>query len=120
MWSCSWTDPLSLPPTGAVLVRSSAKAIVVAGSLASAFGSASFAYVDRPWQAFACSIASGAGLGAAGTANRGLIIAWVEHEQRGVPLRRAPVAGNLGLGSGAAAVGLIAAAHERPSTFHMF
>src|SRR5882724_6287408 len=55
------------PPTGAVLDRYSAKAIVVAGSFASALGYAGFAYVELPWQAFACSIVSGAGIGAAGT-----------------------------------------------------
>src|SRR5258706_493738 len=76
------TAAIATPPTGALLDRYSAKAIVVAGSLASAFGYAGFAYVDRPWQAFACSIASGAGLGAAGTANRGLIITLVRPEQR--------------------------------------
>src|SRR6266849_4176000 len=55
-------------PTGALLDRYSAKAIVVAGSLASALGYASFAFVARPWQGFVCSIVGGAGLGAAGTA----------------------------------------------------
>src|ERR1700741_5615967 len=60
------------PPTGAMLDRYSAKAIVVAGSLASALGYAVFAYVDRPWQAFACSIAAGAVRGEAGLANRTL------------------------------------------------
>src|ERR1700704_2131274 len=44
------------PPTGALLDRYSAKALVVAGSLASSLGYAGFAFVDRPWQAFACSI----------------------------------------------------------------
>src|SRR5947207_8413714 len=68
------TAAIATPPTGALLDRYSAKAIVVAGSLASALGYAGFAYVDRPWQAFACSIVSGAGLGAAGTANRTLTI----------------------------------------------
>src|SRR5438034_11254295 len=41
-------------PTGALLDRYSAKAIVVAGSLASAVGYAGFAFVDQPWQAFFC------------------------------------------------------------------
>src|SRR5881397_880777 len=55
------TSAIVTPPTGALLDRYSAKAIVVAGSLASAVGYAGFAYVDRPWQAFACAIVSGAG-----------------------------------------------------------
>src|SRR6266576_1857348 len=70
------------PPTGALLDRYSAKALVVAGSLASALGYAGFAYVDRPWQALGCSIVGGAGLGAAGTANRTLIVRLVTQEQR--------------------------------------
>src|SRR5246127_5589354 len=52
------TAAIASPPAGALLDRYSAKAIVVAGSLASAFGYAGFAYVYRPWQAFACSIGS--------------------------------------------------------------
>src|SRR5712664_1979123 len=40
------TAAIAAPPTGALLDRYSAKAIVVAGSLASAFGYAGFAYVD--------------------------------------------------------------------------
>src|SRR6266704_718250 len=58
------TAAIAAPPTGALLDRYSAKAIVVAGSLASALGYAGFAYVDLPWQALACSIVSGAGIGA--------------------------------------------------------
>src|SRR6476659_5008873 len=76
------TSAVVTPPTGAVLDRYSAKAIVVAGSLASALGYAGFAYVDRPWQAFACSIAGGAGLGAAGTANRTLMVRLIRPDQR--------------------------------------
>src|SRR5260370_29964792 len=103
------TAAIATPPTGALLDRYSAKAIVVAGSLASAFGYASFAYVDRPWQAFACSIASGAGLGAAGTANRGLIITLVKPAPPAASVAPAPAAGNLGLCSGATAAGLLVA-----------
>src|SRR5437868_14226997 len=70
------------PPTGALLDRYSARGIVVAGSLASTLGYAGFAFVDRPWQAFACSIVGGAGLGAAGTANRTLVVRLISPEQR--------------------------------------
>src|SRR5258706_1167886 len=105
------------PPTGALLDRYSAKAIVVAGSLASAFGYAGFAYVDRPWQAFACSIASGAGLGAAGTANRVLIITLVKPEQRAASVALGRVAGNFGIGSGATVAGFIVASAPRLSSF---
>src|SRR5258708_17919373 len=52
------TAAIATPPTGALLDRYSAKAIVAAGSLASAFGYARYAYVARPVQAYACSLAS--------------------------------------------------------------
>src|SRR5580700_1407033 len=105
-------------PTGALLDRQSAKAIVVAGSLASALGYAGFAFVDHPWQAFACSIVSGAGIGAAGTANRQLTIRLVKHEQRAAAFALNRVAGNFGTGSGATVAGfIVAAAAQRLSSF---
>src|SRR5258706_90778 len=113
------TAAIATPPTGALLDRYSAKAIVVAGSLASAFGYAGFAYVDRPWQAFACSIASGAGLGAAGTANRVLIITLVKPEQRAASVALGRVAGNFGIGSGATVAGFIVASAQRLSSFQI-
>src|ERR1700755_2734538 len=44
------TAAIVTPPTGALLDRYSAKAIVVAGSFASTLSYAGFAFVDRPWQ----------------------------------------------------------------------
>src|SRR3954469_23030427 len=55
------TSAIVTPPTGALLDRYSAKALVLAGSVASTLGYAGFAFVDRPWQAVACSIAGGVG-----------------------------------------------------------
>ena len=104
-------------PTGALLDRYSAKAIVVAGSMASALGYAGFAYVDHPWQAFACSIVSGAGIGAAGTATRTLTIRLVKREQRAAAFALNRVAGNVGIGSGATLAGLIVAFAQRLSSF---
>src|SRR4029077_3001433 len=69
-------------PTGALVDRYSAKAIVVGGNLACAIGYAGFAYAHRPSQAFAWSIVSGAGLGTAGTANRTLVVRLIRPEQR--------------------------------------
>jgi MFS family permease len=43
------TSAIVTPPTGALLDRYSAKAIVVAGSLASALGYAGFAVVEHPF-----------------------------------------------------------------------
>jgi len=111
------TAAIVTPPTGALLDRYSAKAIVVAGSLASALGYAGFAYVDVPWQAFTCSIVSGAGIGLAGTANRQLIFTLVKREQRAASVALARVAGNFGLGLGATVAGFIVASAQQLSSF---
>jgi predicted MFS family arabinose efflux permease len=107
------------PPTGALLDRYSAKAFVVAGSLASALGYAGFAFVDRPWQGFACSIVAGAGLGAAGTANRTLVVRLVTQEQRAAAFALNRVAGNFGIGAGATVAGFVVAAAQQLSTFQL-
>src|SRR5207248_10827652 len=106
-------------PTGALLDRYSAKALVVAGNLASALGYAGFAFVERPWQAFACSIVSGVGLGAAGTANRTLVVRLIRPEQRAAAFALNRVAGNFGIGAGATVAGFIVAAAQRLSTFQL-
>jgi MFS family permease len=113
------TSAIVTPPTGAVLDRYSAKAIVVAGSFASALGYAGFAYVDRPWQAFACSIAGGAGLGAAGTANRTLMVRLIRPDQRVAAFALNRVAGNFGIGSGATVAGFIVASAQDLRTFQI-
>jgi predicted MFS family arabinose efflux permease len=113
------TSAIVTPPTGALVDRYSAKMLVVAGSLASALGYAGFAYVDRPWQAFACSIVGGAGLGAAGTANRTLLVRLIRPDQRVAAFALNRVAGNFGIGSGAAVAGLIVAAAQQLSTFQI-
>src|SRR6202035_5618287 len=113
------TSAIATPPTGALLDRYSAKAIVVAGSLASALGYAGFAFVDHPWQAFACSVVSGAGLGAAGTANRTLVVRLVTPEQRAATFALNRVAGNFGIGLGATVAGFIVAAAQRLSSFQI-
>jgi MFS family permease len=105
------------PPTGALLDRYSAKALVVAGSLASALGYAGFAFVERPWQGFACSVVGGAGLGAAGTANRTLIVRLIRPEQRAAAFALNRVAGNFGIGAGATVAGFVVAAAQQLSSF---
>jgi MFS family permease len=111
------TAAIATLPTGALLDRHSAKATVIAGSLASALGYAGFAYVNHPWQAFACSIVSGAGIGAAGTANRQLTIRLVTREQRAAAFALNRVAGNFGLGAGATVAGFVVASAQRLSSF---
>src|SRR5690242_3412644 len=113
------TAAIVTPPTGALTDRYSAKAIVVAGSLASALGYAGFAYVDRPWQAFACSIVGGAGFGAAGTANRTLVVRLIRPEQRAAAFALNRVAGNFGIGAGATLGGFIVAGAQQLSSFQM-
>jgi MFS family permease len=111
------TAALVTLPTGALLDRYSAKAIVVIGSLASAVGYAGIAFVEVPWQAFACSIVSGAGIGLAGTASRQLTFTLVTREQRAASVALARVAGNFGLGLGATAAGFLVAAAQTLTSF---
>src|SRR5258708_30307682 len=111
------TAAMVAPPTGGVLDRYSAKAILVAGLLASALGYAGFAFVDSPWQAVACSIVSGAGIGAAGTANRTLTIRLVKREQRTAAFALNRVSGNFGIGSGATVAGFIVPSAQRLRSF---
>ncbi|HEY3921390.1 MAG TPA: MFS transporter [Gaiellaceae bacterium] len=113
------TSAIATLPTGAVLDRCSAKGLVVAGSLASALGYAGFAFVDRPWQGFACSIVSGAGLGAAGTANRTLVVRLIRPEQRAAAFALNRVAGNFGIGSGATVSGFVVASAQQLSSFQI-
>jgi MFS family permease len=113
------TAAIVTPPTGALLDRYSAKAIVVAGSLASTLGYAGFAFVDRPWQAFACSIAGGVGFGVAGTASRTLVVRLVTQEQRAAAFALDRVAGNFGIGAGATVAGFVVAAAQRLSSFQI-
>jgi len=111
------TAAIVTPPTGALLDRYSAKALVIAGSLASALGYAGFAYVNLPWQAFACSIVSGAGIGLAGAANRALTVRLVKREQRAASFALSRVAGNFGLGLGATVAGFLIGSAQRLSSF---
>jgi MFS family permease len=113
------TAAIVTPPTGALLDRYSAKAIVVAGSLASTLSYAGFAFVDRPWQAFACSIVGGIGFGVAGTANRTLVVRLVTQEQRAAAFALNRVAGNFGIGAGATVGGFIVAAAQQLSSFQL-
>src|SRR3954454_10745051 len=113
------TSAIATPPTGALVDRYSAKALVVAGSLASALGYAGFAFIERPWQGFACSIVSGFGLGVAGTANRTLIVRLIRPEQRAAAFALGRVAGNFGIGAGATVGGFIVAAAPQLSTFQL-
>ena len=94
-------------PSGALLDRCRAKPILIAGNLASALGYAGFAFVDRPWQAFACAVIGGAGVGVTRTANQTLLITLITPEQRVASFALGRAAQNLGLGLGAAIAGFV-------------
>ena len=99
------------------------KPILIAGNLMSAVGYAAFAFVDRPWQAFACAVVAGGGIGAARTANQTLLITVVTPEERPGSFALARVASNLGLGIGATVAGfIVASAQHLPSfqTLYLF
>jgi MFS family permease len=111
------TATLVTPPTGALLDRFRAKPILIAGNLASALGYAGFVLVDRPWQAFACAIVAGAGVGAAGTANQTLLITLITPAQRPASFALGRVAQNFGLGIGATVAGFIVSSAQRLRSF---
>jgi MFS family permease len=113
------TSAIVTLPTGALLDRYSARAIVVAGSAASALAYSGFAFVDRPWQGFACSVIGGAGLGSAGTAGRTLIVRLVRPDQQAAAFALDRVSGNFGLGAGATVAGFIVASAQRLGTFQL-
>jgi predicted MFS family arabinose efflux permease len=113
------TAAITTPPTGALLDRYSAKAIVVAGSVAQTLGYAAFAFVDRPWLAFACAVVAGAGNGAAGTATRALLVRLVTPEQRPAAFALNRVAGNVGIGAGGTVAGFLVAAPQRLGSFEI-
>jgi MFS family permease len=105
------------PASGTLLDRFRPKPILIAGNLTSALGYAGFAFVDRPWQAFACAVVGGAGIGAAGTANQTLLITLVTPEQRAASFALGRVASNLGLGIGATVAGFIVASAQHLRSF---
>ena len=70
-----------------------------------------------PWQAFACAVVGGAGVGAARTANQTLLITLVTPEQRAASFALGRVASSLGLGSGATVAGFIVASAQHLRSF---
>jgi MFS family permease len=111
------TATVATPPTGALLDRFRPKPILIAGNLASALGYGGVVFVDRPWQAFACSVVAGAGVGAAGTANQTLLITLITPEQRPASFALGRVAQNLGLGIGATVAGFVVSSAQHLRSF---
>ena len=111
------TAALVTPPSGALLDRLRPKPILIAGNLTSALGYAGFAFAGRPWQAFACAVVGGAGIGAARTANQTLLLTLVTPEQRAASFALSKVASNLGLGGGATVGGFIVASAQHLRSF---
>jgi len=104
-------------PSGALLDHFRPKPILIAGNLASALGYAGFAFVDQPWQAFACAVVGGAGVGVTRTANQTLLITVVTPEQRADSFALGRVAQNFGLGLGATVAGFIVSAAQDVRSF---
>jgi MFS family permease len=104
-------------PSGALLDRFRAKPILIAANIASALGYAGLAFVDRPWQAFACAIIGGAGVGVTRTANQTLLITLITPEQRVASFALGRAAQNLGLGLGAAVAGFVVSSAQDLRSF---
>ena len=104
-------------PSGALLDRFRAKPILIAANLASALGYAGLAFVDRPWQAFACAVIGGAGVGVTRTANQTLLITLITPEQRVASFALGRAAQNLGLGLGAAVAGFVVSSAQDLRSF---
>ena len=98
---------LATPPSGALLDRFRPKSILIGANLASAVGYAGLAFVERPWQAFACAAIGGAGVGVTRTANNMLLLTLVTPEQRVASFALGRTAQNVGLGAGAAVAGFV-------------
>lgn len=105
------------PPTGALLDRFRPKPVLIASNLASALGYAGFAFVERPWQAFACAVVAGVGIGGARVATQTLLIGLITPEQRPASFALARVAQNFGLGVGAAVAGFIVSWAQQLQSF---
>jgi MFS family permease len=108
---------LATPPSGAVIDRFHAKPILIAGNLASATGFAGFAFVERPWQAFACALVGGAGVGVSRASNNTLLVTLVTPEQRTASFALGRVAQNFGIGLGATVAGFLVAAAQDLRSF---
>ena len=95
------------PPTGALLDRFRSKPVLIAANVACALGYAGFAFVEWPWQAFACAVVAGVGVGGARVATQTLLINLISPEQRAASFALARVAQNFGLGVGATVAGFL-------------
>ncbi len=98
---------VATPPSGALLDRFRPKSILIIANVASAIGFAGLALVERPWQAFACAVIGGAGVGVNRTATNTLLLTVVTPEQRVASFALGRAAQNLGLGAGAAVAGFV-------------
>jgi MFS family permease len=110
---------VATPPSGALLDRFRPKSILIAANLASGLGYAGFAFVGRPWQAFACAVIGGAGIGVNRTATNTLLFTLVTPEQRVASFALGRAAQNLGIGTGAAVAGLVISSAQHLRSFQV-
>jgi Na+/melibiose symporter-like transporter len=106
------TAAVTNPPIGALLDRVAPRTVLAFASLLSAVAYGSLAFVDRPWQAFACSIAAGIGFGAGQTASAPLTMSFISREQRPSAFALNRVALNLGIGVGSLVAGFVVGAYD--------
>jgi len=104
-------------PSGTLLDRFRAKPILIAANVASGIGYGGLAFVDRPWQAFACAVVGGAGVGVTRVANQTLLITLITPEQRVASFALGRTAQNLGLGLGAAVAGVVLSSAQTVRSF---
>src|SRR5581483_6764680 len=101
------TAVVCAPGFGALLDHVRPKALMIGSALISGAGYGGLAFVDRPWQAFVCSIGAGIGFGAGTSAGPTLSMSFLAPEQRSASFALSRVASNLGIGVGALTAGLI-------------
>ncbi len=100
------------PAVGALLDRVAPRTVVVIASLLSAVGYGALAFVERPWQAFACSVAAGIGFGASQSAGAPLTMSFLTREQRPTAFALNRVSLNFGIGAGALVAGFVVGTYD--------
>jgi MFS family permease len=105
------------PAVGALLDRIAPRTVVALASLLSAAGYGALAFVERPWQAFACSIAAGIGFGASQSAGAPLTMSFLTREQRPTAFALNRVSLNFGIGAGALVAGFVVGTYDSVGGF---
>ena len=108
------------PLAGRVVDRLGARATLMGSLALLALGYGGFAFVDRPWQAFALAALAGAGNGGFAPSHSTLLAALTSREQRNAAYALHRATDNLGYGVGGLVGGLIANTHVTESFTLLF